>query len=373
MTVSEIIPKLRSIAIDSLTRMYRPQERLFAFRIRKKDQGEILEGVSCRYTATVLIGLAGENEQVIVRVLGDHSLKDVCDYLIRDIDRMKDLGEVALTVWAARAIKHPLAQKAVKALERFDLEKNAYTAPELSWALTSLSIQSDSPADKNLAKNFAEKLISTFNPESAVFSHGSVRKVSNGLIKRKLSSLFTHVSCFADFVYPIQALSYYYNAAKDSRAIDIACRCAEHMCELQGKDGQWWWHYDNRTGCVIERYPVYSVHQDAMAPMALFALERYCGKAFPEAIEKSLNWLIKSPEISGSLIDDRRNIIWRKVFRREPRKLVRAFQAFASRIHPDFRLPAVETVFPPVAIDYETRPYEMGWILHAWSNKKVVL
>ena len=33
--------------------------------------------------------------------------------------------------------------------------------------------------------------------------------------------------------------------------------------------GQWWWHYDVRDGSVVERYPVYSVHQHAMAPMAL--------------------------------------------------------------------------------------------------------
>ena len=83
--------------------------------------------------------------------------------------------------------------------------------------------------------------------KSNIFFHGPSRK--------GLSSVCSHVSCFADFVYPIQALSYYYQATQDSRAAEIACCCAEHMCELQGDSGQWWWHFDNRTGRVLERYP----------------------------------------------------------------------------------------------------------------------
>jgi hypothetical protein len=40
--------------------------------------------------------------------------------------------------------------------------------------------------------------------------------------------------------------------------------------------------------------------------------------------------------------------------------------AVVSCLHPAFRLPAMDALFPPMTIDYETRPYEMGWILHAW-------
>ena len=69
---------------------------------------------------------------------------------------------------------------------------------------------------------------------------------------------------------------------------------------------------------------------------------------------------------AGPLIDRERQVIWRKVARREPRRLVRGLQAAASRLHPNLRLPAVDLLFPPTSIDYETRPYEMAWILHAW-------
>src|SRR5205085_4135860 len=82
----------------------------------------------------------------------------------------------------------------------------------------------------------------------------------------------THVACFADQVYPIQALARLYHSGNDADALAAAEECAARICELQGDGGQWWWHYDARTGRVIEGYPVYSVHQHAMAPMALLDL-----------------------------------------------------------------------------------------------------
>ena len=43
---------------------------------------------------------------------------------------------------------------------------------------------------------------------------------------------------------------------------------------LQLPDGGWPWLFDAERGTVVERYEVYSVHQDAMAPMAFFELAR---------------------------------------------------------------------------------------------------
>jgi hypothetical protein len=359
-TVPQVIQQLRSIAIHSLARMYRPEDRLFAFRLRKNGQSEFLDGVSRRYTAIALIGLAGEDEHIVKQALGDHSLTDVCDHLLNNIDTMEDLGEVALTTWAARMIKHPRIHKAIEALRRFDPAKIIYPTIELSWALTALVIESDEVTDMILAKGFAEALMDSFNRKTAIFPHGPIRK--------GLSALCSHVSCFADFVYPIQALSYYYQATKEKRAAEIACQCAGRMCELQGSDGQWWWHFDFRTGRVLERYPVYSVHQDSMVPMALLALCRACGQDHSASIEKGLRWLVQPAEKTDSLIDQEHNAIWRSVARREPGRLVIGLQSAISYVHSSIRMPGVDLLFPPVSIDYESRPYHMGWILHAWPT-----
>jgi len=241
-----------------------------------------------------------------------------------------------------------------------DPASGTYPTVELSWALTALVIGGSEVADTALAERIADTLIRSFRHESGLFPHGPARK--------GLAALGAHVSNFADFVYPIQALSYYHQATGNTRAAEIACGCAERMCQLQGPGGQWWWHFDMRTGRVVERYPVYSVHQDSMAPMALFALAEACSRNHSESIEKGLLWLVSPSEKIESLIDAERNVIWRKVARHEPGRLVRGLQATASRLHPAIRLPAVDVAFPPGSIDYESRPYHMGWILHAWRS-----
>ncbi len=359
-TVSDIVRQLRSIAVHSLARMYRPEERLFAFRLRKNGEGEVLEGVSRRYTATALIGLADEDRDIVAEVLGKHRPQDVCGRLITDIGDSKKLGEVALTAWAAKMLQHPHASKAVEVLRKMDPAGGAYPTVELSWALTALVIDAGKATDMALAERTADTLIARFKQKSAMFSHAPAKK--------GLSALRSHVSCFADFVYPIQSLSYYRKATGDTRAAEIARDCAERMCRLQGLNGQWWWHFDVRTGRMLERYPVYSVHQDSMAPMALFALAEACGQDHSESIEKGLRWLVNPAEKTESLIDVERNVIWRKLARREPNKLARRLHAAASRLHPTIRLPAVDVAFPPNTVDYETRPYHMGWILHAWPG-----
>ena len=342
--------------------MYRRKEQLFAFRLRRNGQGEILEGVSRRYTATALIGLAGENQHTAAEVLGNHSREDVCGRLIADFEESQELGEVALTAWAARMLQHSHAHKAVDMLRRMDPARGAYPTVELSWALTALVIGGSEATDMALAEKIADALMGSFKWESSFFPHAPAKK--------GLSALRAHVSCFADFVYPIQALSHYHQATGDTQAAEIACRCAARMCHLQGPQGQWWWHFDIRTGRVIERYPVYSVHQDSMAPMALFALAEACGRYYSEPIEKGLRWLTNPPETLVTLIDKERNVIWRKVARHEPGRLVRGLQATASRLHPAIRVPAVDAAFPPRSVDYESRPYHMGWILHAWPSNR---
>ncbi len=81
-----------------------------------------------------------------------------------------------------------------------------------------------------------------------------------------------HVGSFADQVYPIQALARLHGSAADPEALAVANAVAKVICDAQGPAGQWWWHYDSRTGGVVEGYPVYTVHQHAMAPMALLDL-----------------------------------------------------------------------------------------------------
>jgi hypothetical protein len=232
---------------------------------------------------------------------------------------------------------------------------------ELAWTLSALSLHEAADA-RELRERVAGRLLGAFDARSGMFPH----RIGGG------RGLRAHVACFADLVYPIQALALYSRVSGEQGALAAATRCAERICRLQGAAGQWWWHYDVRSGGVIEPYPVYAVHQNAMAPMALFDLREAGGPDFGASVQRGQAWLESSPELDGgSLLDDAEGVIWRKVARREPAKLSRTLQALASRTSAGLRVPGLDQLFPPGVVDYETRPYQAGWLLHAYSRRRV--
>jgi hypothetical protein len=355
---SNRIDRLRALALRGLARMYRPDERLFAFRLRRTIEGTRLEGSSIRYTAIVAIGLANEPESTVREVLrGDH-LTHVTSRLLRpgDIADTTNLGDIALVYWAARSAEDPRADAALAQLGKLLNQTEQHETVGLAWALAALCDGAEAGQAAELRDEALRRLTQAYRDRSQLFAHqtGSNRIGLRG-----------HVACFADLVYPIYALARYHVVTSDLESL----RLANRLCSLLGTAGQWWWHYDVRTGRILERYPVYAVHQDAMAPMALFALTEAGGRDHSEAIAKGLAWLESAPELDGgSLIDESAGVIWRKVARREPRKFVRRAQAVAARIHPTLRWPGMNVLFPAEVIDDECRPYHLGWLLYAWPE-----
>jgi hypothetical protein len=126
--------------------------------------------------------------------------------------------------------------------------------------------------------------------------------------------------------------------------------------------GQWWWHYDAVSGKTIGRYPVYSVHQDGMAPMALFALSEISGNDFSHAIYRGLEWIAGKNELDLNLVDFSRNIIWRS-FRRKKYKMY--YDEILSLINLD----NIGREYKDLTVLYECRPYHFGWLLYAFADK----
>jgi hypothetical protein len=351
------VERIRSMAVRSLRRMYRPEERTFVFCLRRGDAGVAAEGSSRRYTAITLIGLAEEDPRTVAAILGTHDLGTVYGRLLEDVDQVTNLGDVALTLWAGSAIGHADRRLAAERLRMLHPETKAHPTVELAWVLSALTL--DKGAADDVRETAARRLLAAFNRHTSVFPH-----VIGG---ERQSPVVSHVSCFADLVYPTQALSFYAQLTGSPEAREAARAGADYMCRMQGPDGQWWWHYDYRTGRLLERYPVYAVHQDSMAPMALFAAAAATGQSYDDAIRRGLLWLEQSPELHGaSLVDDHADLIWRKVARREPNKLSRYAQALASRVHKNLRVPGLDTLFPPRSVDYEDRPYHLGWVFYAF-------
>jgi hypothetical protein len=176
------------------------------------------------------------------------------------------------------------------------------------------------------------------------------------------SALRRRIGSFADQVYPIYALSRFAQAYGAQEALSTAQNCADAICLEQGSHGQWWWHYDSSRGKVLQRYPVYSVHQDGMGPMALFALSEAAGLDYSDPIYKGLAWIAGHNELTANLCDTSAGLIWRSIYRKGRGMYGREF----------FRYLGVFNHSGPVrdlGILFECRPYHLGWLLYAFAGR----
>jgi len=339
-----------------------PQARVageFAFTLaaaRRPDGGWQVHptGRSPRYGAIAALGLMRLPEQDQRVVLGGERCHDFVGRLAKRLEWMTNRSDVALLCWAAVEADHGELPHALERLAELDRQDDPVAVVAAALVVTALvAVRRSADVEQHLAAA-RDRLLAA---RRAVYPH---------MVRGTTSWYRSHVGSFADQVYPVQALARLHGSADDPEALAAAESVAAAMCRAQGEAGQWWWHYDSRTGGVIEGYPVYSVHQHAMAPMALQDLADAGGQDRLEAICRGLRWLARPPETSEDLILDEPPVVWRKVARRDRRKVVRGLRAASTRLRPGMRLPALDRVFQPGPVDHECRPYELGWLLLAW-------
>lgn len=355
------VDRLLRIAVSGLRAMYRGADQDFPYTARgvPSPQGPRLqlEGSSLRYTAMAALGLSRTSQDVQRSVMGGGTAAELAALVGKRALLQDDLGAVALAAWASAEAGGHGEDGLLATIERRMRSSSALDTVSASWALTAAVAASDLSDTSALRSLAAERLLDS-QGANGIFPHA--------LPASSLGRLRSHVGCFADQVYPVQALSRLSALTGDMTALAAADACAQRICDLQGVSGQWWWHYDARTGDVVERFPVYSVHQHAMAPMALFELRESGGRDHVHSVIKGLQWLDLHPEVLAPLIDDRLDVVWRKVGRREPAKASRRVAAVLTAARPGASLPGVDRLLPAVVVDHECRPYELGWLLYTW-------
>lgn len=364
----ETVHRLLRLAIEGLPPMLRRDCGLYAFTRapRGPDTGESrldlqLRGTSLRYSAIVALGAHWLAEAEQRRVLGGAAVGDYISALIDHLAGDTNLGDTALICWAAAQSRHPRLAEALDRLRQRDREDEPTYVVEAAWVISALATaRAQAEVEPQLAAA-RDRLLGSLAPGSRIFPHVT----GPGLVR----PYRRHVACFADQVYPIQALARLHRSGPDRAALAAADACAAAICELQGEGGQWWWHYDARTDAVIEGYPVYTVHQHAMAPMALFDLAEAGGTDHLNAIVRGLNWITDPAELRAApkpMILDEAGVTWRKVYRGDPRKIVRGLRTITTHRAPGLRVHAIDRIYRPRSIDRECRPYEFGWLLFTW-------
>jgi len=365
--------RLLAVAESGLPAMYRADRDTFAFtRAARTGSGGQpagtpwhLEnrGTSLRYAAITVLGarlLPPERQRA---VLGGHTAEEFTGLLVRRLPEVTNLGDAALVAWAAAETGHPSLAGALDRVAALDEGGGPRYTVEAAWVLSALAAARATVDVERPLAAARDRLLRSRTGAGPLFPHAT----GPGLVPWYRA----HISCFADQTYPLQALARLHAGGHDPQALAAADACAARICALQGEAGQWWWHYDARTGSVVEGYPVYSVHQHAMAPTALFDLADAGGTDFGEAVRRGLSWMAEPPELAAAgrpepLILDEAGVTWRKVYRGDPAKAVRAARGLATRPLPGARLGVLDRVYRPTAVDRECRPYEFGWMLHAW-------
>ena len=357
-----LVARLRGIAVRGLAMSLLPSGTTMAFTRVGGPQGSgavTTVGSSLRYGAIAALGAGSLEPEQQRAALGGATAREFCGPLVEAAAASDDPGAVALVCWAAAELGHASAPRALERLLAVDDGLRVAPTVEAAWTLTALLAARQLGDTDGPIGRARGRLLAARHPGAVLFPHTTSPSAAPWYRR--------HVGCFADQVYPIQALARLHAQTPDPEALQAAADCAEQICRLQGAAGQWWWHYDARTDGVVEGYPVYSVHQHAMAPMALADLEAAGGPSHHEAVALGLGWLTDRPETPNPLIRDDLAVVWRKVGRREPRpKAVRAARGLSTALSPRLRVPGVDTMFPAGPVDHECRPYELGWLLYAW-------
>jgi len=345
------IEALIPLALRGLQRMFVPSENLFCYSMLPGHHE--CQGTSLRYSMISVIGLAK------ARAAGYEirfPVEDIMKVLFKRLHQMTPIGELGLFLWADALWESGYQGSIFDRVKPFSRQqlRNVQTM-ELAWILTGLSLSYEggqSKEQRDYAQSVAEVLKACFHEKTGLFCYryhpGFRRMVPN----------------FASEIYPIYALSKYHAVFGDQRGLEIALKCAHHLCHLQGENGEWGWLYNAQHGTLIDRYAVYSVHQDGMAPMALFALADQTSVPFSDSIMKGLRWIYGQNELSLKMVNPKESLVYRSIYR--PNPLVRYRNLFISLFG---KTPSSPMQGGIKKVNDECRPYHLGWILEAWCGR----
>jgi hypothetical protein len=342
------------LAVRGLPQMFDQRTGMFCYKLKKAADGLVQEGLSPRYTAMTLMGLHRLEQSGVPSPV---NVKPVVECLLSNADWADNVGDLGLILWLAAQVapdrlgelEHRL--QISTALTRFADAREGVTM-HLAWFLTGLSYYALTSGDPEKLRAVAREtydLLIENQGKYGYFGHLASERSVKGSVRGRIGS-------FADQVYPIYGMAKFFQAFEDDSALRRARECALAICQAQGPLGQWWWHYDSRSGRVFEEYPVFSVHQHGMAPMTLFALGKASGANFDPWIYKGLDWIDRRNELSVNMEDSAAGVIWRCIRTSTLRRLSGALLGARRK----GRAPGPQEL----SVLFECRPYELGWLLY---------
>ncbi len=365
------VRRLCAVALAGLPAMIDPATGLVVFRV----DGDAVRpsGASLRYTAMVLLGLERAERAGLAVGVDVGKLYEACSATLAGA---ANVGDVALVLWASALTCRPLAERALRDLREFDDRTRrrgggVVHTTELAWVVTGLAealaagVGDEREVRARLDRAYAYLLGQRGRSGLFCFARPLARRP-----RGPAEILRSELGFFDAQVYAIVACLARDAAVGDEQARDAARVIGERLLAHQHPLGQWGWHYNARTGALVDLYPVYSVHQDGMAPMALLPLERALGTPTRAAVARGVEWLFGRNELGVSLVDEAHGVVWRSVRRAGLRRRLTYPLKGASLlgVGRTLDLGARFAGEHALEIDRECRPYHLGFCLYALAE-----
>jgi hypothetical protein len=354
------IQQLNESALRGLMPMFDKEAQLFCYTLKRYGSEMRREALSPRYTAMTLLGL---HQLEMAGVPSPFDKQAIVDTLINKSEWMDNVGDIGLLLWLC-AVTFP--ERLEKVVSQFNVKNvlgdlRERNTMELAWFLAGVSHHALALTGR--LSNLTDQAMQAFHllrenqGERGIFGHTARTRSIRGVFRGRIGS-------FADQIYPIYALAKASQAYPIEKAAERALDCALTICEAQGHQGQWWWHYDSVTGQVVGRFPVYSVHQHAMAPMGLFALDEALKSDFDPWIYKGLKWIYGDNELDQDMRDAETGVVWRCIRCENYKRYLHTGYALLTHredagSHSDLH------------VLHECRPYELGWLLYSFGNQGI--
>jgi len=347
------VTELIAFALDSLSSL-RHGSGLYCYdRVWGATE---LRGESFRYSFMVLLGLQRAQAAGYSVAVDLDALFEAC------LDRRSTftLGDIGLAMWAdsrcgGNRHRDLLAQLQRAAANDSDLDE--LVGMEIAWLVTGLSLQVGIGADDGGMLARVLRSMKRRVAPSGLFLHDGASKPR---------SRFPN---FATEIYAVLALATAARLDLDGDARALAENTANQLLRLQIGDGGWPWLFDARRGTVVERYEIYTVHQDAMAPMALLELSAVTGDArYRDAAIAGLAWSRGHNELGVDLLDAEHHFAHRSIRRKSPWN--RAAQA-ANVAGSVVAGRPIRVSGSALEVNRTCRPYHLGWMLEAWAGREL--
>ncbi|MGA3199242.1 MAG: hypothetical protein ABSD89_07520 [Halobacteriota archaeon] len=354
------IPALNALALRSLVSLFEEKEKLFSRRVTLTEDGFYREGPSRKRTIIALLGLQRLAESGGAAPVDVASIRDG---ILEDTSWVRSVGDLGLQTWLTAECAPERLEILLneldfgKALNTFSDGRQACTK---GLALFLAGIAHARLACPGTLPDLTDVAVDTYHllqdnqSEGRIFGHAAFPR----FLQHAFCSRF---GTFADQIYAIYALTTFARAFQIEEPLGSALGCANSLRALQGEMGQWWYLYDKSACRVVNRYPVFSLHQDGIAPVSLLALGEATGQSFHEPVYKGLSWIAGANELGDDLRNQDRGLIWDSI---APRRRIANYWEATLNFMNISHGPRVESL----RIRYEARPDHFGWLLYAFGR-----